>query len=439
MSAARETRGQHGVGEAPKSVTASAVEPGQDGPSSQPAGEENTEEQPEDDAPGPFVEWSRLTGNWFGLRDLAEQQGITFDAYYSVDFFTNARGGLSTNDAPEVFALFDLSLSLDTEALGLWKGGTIYLDMQDFRGRTPSEGLTGDLLLVNGNDAPERLQLSEYWWEQAFFDGRVRTKIGKQDANADFATNEYGAEFLNAAPYYISNMPIPTYPDPAIGAALFVEPADWISFGAGIYDAEGIGDQTGFNTAFHGEDASMTIAELALKPVFKLARQELPGVYRVGGWYHSGLWDVYFNDLQGRLRPRLHRGNAGVYCSFDQRLFKEKSEEPGDVQGLGTFFQFGWAPSLYNEITAVYGAGLQYTGLIPGRDDDVTGLGFYHASLGGPVQSLEGRYAESVIEYYYKIQLTGFMSIKPDVQYVFDPGGDGRDALVVGARLEVSF
>ena len=132
---------------------------------------------------------------------------------------------------------------------------------------------------------------------------------------------------------------------------------------------------------------------------------KLPGVYRVGGWYHSGVFDVYMNDLGGRLPIRSHGGNAGVYLNFDQLLYRECPESEGDEQGLGMFFQFGWAPSKYNEISQYYGFGGQYVGLIPARDEDITGFGMYHVSLSGRVQSLEGRYSETAIELFHKFQI----------------------------------
>ncbi len=100
---------------------------------------------------------------------------------------------------------------------------------------------------------------------------------------------------------------------------------------------------------------------------------------------------------------------------------------------------FGWAPAEYNEIETSYSAGFVYTGLIPNRDSDVIGFGGSHASLSGPVQALDHRYGESALELFYKAQITDFLSFKPDAQYIFSPGGDGRDAFVVGFRLELAF
>jgi porin len=248
-----------------------------------------------------------------------------------------------------------------------------------------------------------------------------------------------GGEYLNSGPNAIANQPIPTYPDPALGVAAFLTPVEWMTLAGGVYDADGLGTHTGFDTAFHGENNSFTIGELILRSKFRSGQRTLPGVYKTGGWYHSGDWDVYFNDLNGRLPARTHRGNAGFYAMGEQAIWRENPTDETDEQGLGVFFEFGWSPSKYNEMPGFYAGGFNYTGLIPGRDADITGLGFAHASLSGEVQSLEHRYSETVIELFHKVQLNEFISIKPDCQYIFDPGGDGRDAVIVGARLEVSF
>ncbi|MCB9855368.1 MAG: carbohydrate porin [Phycisphaerales bacterium] len=277
------------------------------------------------------------------MRPVLEESGITIDAGYTLDAQTNLRGGLNTHDSDTYRGLLDLSVSLDTEALGLWPGGTLFADFQHIRGESITDRHVGDLFVLSSNDGPSRSQLAEFWWEQVFFDGLLRVKLGKQDANADFATNDYGAEFVNSAPYMIAHVPIPTYPDPGMGAAVFLDPIDWMTIAAGVYDTDGSGTRGGLETALHGRDDSMTIAELTLRPQWNIGGVPHPGAYRLGGWYHSGSWDVFFNDLGGRRPPRFHRGNAGVYCSLDQMVFKEIPEDVDDEQGLGMFFQFGWA------------------------------------------------------------------------------------------------
>ncbi len=249
---------------------------------------------------------------------------------------------------------------------------------------------------------------------------------------------EYGLEFINSAFAVIPMVPVPTFPDTALGLVGAVEPTDWLYVMAGIYDQQAFGGTSGFDTAFHDRTDTVTLFEPAFTPEFKVAKRSYPGTYRFGGWYTSGDEDVFSNDLGGRLRPRTHRGNAGFYLTFDQLIFKE-NDDPGDGQGLGVFFQFGWAPSAYNEISQYYGVGIQWTGALAGRDDDIMGFAVGHASLSGRVQSLEGRFSETAIELFYKAQVTPWFSVMPDLQYIINPGGDGRDAFVVGLRTQISF
>ena len=122
--------------------------------------------------------------------------------------------------------------------------------------------------------------------------------------------------------------------------------------------------------------------------------------------------------------------------AFDQTLYKE-NDDPDDTQGLGTYFQFAWAPSDRNEIERYYGAGLVYTGLIPGRDEDVIGLGVASAHLSRRLRPLEGKTQETAIELFYKAPLLPWLTVQPDVQYILNPGGDGKDALAVGVRFEI--
>ena len=385
--------------------------------------------------------WSKLISaidDWGGVRPWLGERGITLDLQYSADFLHNTYGGLDTTDAQVFRGLFNLSLTLDTEAMDLWDGGTFFINFQQIHGRDISEEYVGDIQALNNNDAPDRTQVAEYWYEQSFFDGKLRTKLGKMDANADFAYVDYGLEFINSSAGLVPNIPMPTYPDGALGAAVFIEPTDWFYAGAGVYDGQGVGSRWGFETAFHETDTSFTIFELGVRPVFEIAGRRLPGTYRAGGWYHSGSYEI-IEQPRERQAPGAHLGNAGLYLGFDQLLFPENPDVEDDEQGLGAFFQFGYAPSAYNEITQYYGGGLQYTGLIPARDADVIGLGLFHASLSGRLQSLEQRFSETAVELFYGFPLTPFFSLKPDLQYIVNPAGDGRDALVAGVRMEVLF
>ena len=84
------------------------------------------------------------------------------------------------------------------------------------------------------------------------------------------------------------------------------------------------------------------------------------------------------------------------------------------------------------------GGGLLYTGLIPRRDRDELGFGVINANVTDDLRS-QGLTDETNIEWFYKIQLTPWMSLQPDIQYVINPGGDGRNAVALGVRSVMFF
>ena len=374
--------------------------------------------------------------DWFEFLSWREDYGISLEMEYQVDYFINTYGGLNTSKTHNYAGFFDIFLTLDMEKLGLWKGGTILLNFEEVHGRSISKEHVGDLQGFCGFPLSVRTQLTEYWYKQKLFDDKLWFKLGKMDANVDFAYVKYGFYFANYSAFIPPLIPMPTVPYTALGIALFVEPADWFYVGGGVYDAQGKGGRAGFDTAFHDENHSFSVVELGLRPRWRVWGQELPGVYRLGSWYHSGNWEVLPDTRDEDREPRMHRGNAGVYCVGDQSLFREYPEAEDDRQGLGMFFQMAWAPSSYNKLSQYYGVGFEYVGLIPGRDTDITGLGMFHVSLSGRVQTLENRHSETAIELFHKFKLHPLLRVQPDVQYIVNPGCADRDALTVGLRFE---
>jgi porin len=366
---------------------------------------------------------------------------LTFELAYVADVFVNARGGANTADAVQYRGLVDVAFTLDTEQAGLWPGGTFFANFIDNHGTDITERHVGDLQVINNIDAPNESRAYEFYYTHAWWDGRFRIKVGKMDANNDFAAGLYHDEFIHSSPGFSPTMPLITWPETALGIVLYLEPFDDCYATAGIFDAEGTSSRSGFETAFRAPADTFTIFELGWRPTLTLFGQTgLPGQYAVGGFYHSGRWPLIFDDLDGRLSPRFATGNAGLFVTCDQFVYRETATEDAETeQGLGVFLQFGWSPSDRNEISQHYGAGFQYYGLIPTRDRDVFGLGVQHISLSGAVQSLEDRFSETAIELFYKAQISEWLTAKPDLQYVINPGGAGRDALIAGVRWEFSF
>ena len=347
--------------------------------------------------------------------------GLTVEYIYTGEVFTNMRGGLNTTDATEYRGNIDLVITADLDEMGFAPGGVIFIYGENGHGRGITERHVGDFQTLSNIDEADFVEVAEFWWERGFFDGLVRVRLGKQDCNIDFAVVDLGGDFTNSSFGFQPNIPFQTFPDPSMAAVVFLQMTEWLEFKAGVWDGAGDGRTWGFS----GEGVTLNLYEF--KAEWGLLDGRLPGDFHIGMWYHSGRPEDPGNP------DVTFTGNHGVYMGLDQLVFKESWEE-GDDQGLGVFAQFSWAPEERNEIHHYVGGGLVYKGLIPCRDDDITGVGVAQAifsdRMGVPRD-------ETAIEVFHKIPLSPYFMIQPDLQYIAHPSGVERDAVVFGLRFEV--
>lgn len=400
----------------------------------------------EEREPEPFFDVlhnERLTGDWWGRRTWLEDHGIDFGVSLTTIYQHNVHGGLQTRNGHEITGSTDYELTLDFETMGLWKGGILYALGESSWNDGIGDDRVGSLFGVNGDAlGDESIIASELWYEQTFWDGKGRFRIGKVDLTTDVDANAYAndetSQFLNLALINTGNIPVP---DRGLGALLIVQPLDWLYFGLGAADAQADGRETGFRTTFHDEDYFFGGFELGLLPVWETPWGKLPGGYRFGMWYDPQPKAVFFNDLGGRrLTVPFQRDDLGFYFNMDQMLWKENSADEADAQGLGMFFRYGFAHEDCNPIEHFWSIGAQYQGLIPTRDDDVLGLGFAQGMLSGRLRDLDGGDRESVYELYYNALVLPWLNVTPDFQYIVNPGAaDGRDSFVAGLRMQMSF
>jgi porin len=372
---------------------------------------------------------------------------------YTGEVFTNAHGGINTNGSTEYRGNLDLTMTFDLEKLGFRPGGTFFLYGQNGHGRGLSEGHVGDVQFLSNIDAPDFMQVSEFWWKRNLGEESLRIKLGKQDCNADFAGVDLGADFINSSFGFHPNIPMPTFPAAAMGVVVFADPAKWLALRAGVYDGAARMGTWGISD----DGIAFSIFEAALKPAWGRDGQ-LPGTYRAGLWYHSGGFEELTSEAAGSPVPS-HRmelrfgfrfggfaldefdaapantlaGNHGVYVACDQMLFLEPGEKETN-QGLGMFVQYAWAPPDRNEVENFFGVGLLYRGLISGRDEDLVGIGLADAMFS---DRLVGRSPEQAIEFFYKAQMSKWTTLQPDLQYIANPGGGAKDAFVAGLRFEL--
>lgn len=373
------------------------------------------------------------TGNWMGLRTRLEDHGITITGSYTNDGFMKLHGGINSKIPVKYLGLVNSNLELDTKKLGLWSGGKFNVQFLNKHGQGLSRDYVGDVQIFDNADTQSFAQLNTYWYEQDLFRDRFKIKLGKQDANDEFCSFNTGGNFINSSYGYMPMIPLATYPNAGLGVVATVEPVDWFYVKSGWFDGDPRGGRSGFDTAFSGKDSVFFIEQTGITHKIK----NYPGNYFAGYWLRT----EHTDELSNAAAPKTFGQNTGWYMTAEQMIFKENKSQDDD-QGLTVFGQFAWAPSNRNEIARYYGAGLSYKGLIPKRNNDFTGIGAAIANFSGCLKNIpdDGRGgSEIALEMFHKVQLTPWLAVQPDMQIIFNPDGQYKNAFVIGLRSSISF
>ena len=183
----------------------------------------------------------------------------------------------------------------------------------------------------------------------------------------------------------------------------------------------------------------------------------LAGSYKFGAWYSSGqqpdaAYDNFGNffALSGQP-PATRQGLYGAYVSFQQQITRGSNENPN--KGLRVFFNAAFADNVTASIDRQIAAGFWYTGPLEVRPNDViafavgtthqnqriTEVASLQNALGlGPVSVKDSEY---VFELDYTFESTPGLLIRPNIQYIYSPGGSNvtKDVWVLGLKTIISF
>jgi porin len=373
-----------------------------------------------------------LLGDLGGVRAQLAERGISIDPLLTVDYAKNFRGGNDT--AGDAFLhVFNLYLTVETGPLFGLQGGTFYADLLTQNGQSPSDEV-GDYSLVDELDFGGRTQVNEVWYEQKLLDDKLRIKVGKIDANTEFCFAENSFDFSNGGLNYgFPNTQfnfMPTAPDPMLGGVVSVAPVESVYVNVGVFDGALLEGRDGDDApdSLFGAPADLYLAA-EIGTTFDV--RGTPWRVAVGAAHHTGTF-TQFDDGSDE------DGNTSFYALVDAKLWKENPGDDEDEQGLGAFFVYDTADSELTEVDQHFAGGLAWTGALPGRDDDVVGLGATYSHFAGGAGFEDT--GELAVEAFYKIAITDYLSVKADLQYIKDPGGAGLEDAVVGlVRVQVAF
>jgi porin len=394
-----------------------------------------------------------------GFQDRLAKAGVTPSFVYDSDAAADLAGGEKRGGTYS--STLHVQLLLDGDKLAGVPGLTGFFDGLWIVGGQPSL-FAGDAQGVSNIAAPPALRLYEAWLQYNTPQDRFSFLAGRYDLNTEFYHLRSASLFLNSSfgigpDFGQSGFGGPSiFPNTSLGARFAYKPIPNGVVRFAVLDGAPIDPEGGSRGPFDPHNGVLLVAEAAFvthgpgneKPFssrFRVGRNaSLPDYddkVAVGAWYYT----ASFNDLvTSSGAPARHQGEGGAYVLLDHLLFQSENDPKRRLMG---FVQLGLANQVVNRFGSYLGLGLNLSGLFAARPDDELGFAIAMARNGSHyIESqqqvgLPVNAAETALELSYLSQISSWLAIQPDVQYVIHPNTDPRlrDALVAQLRLEVKF
>ena len=389
--------------------------------------------------------WTRakLTGDWFGLRTKMGNNGVQLDVDNVHTFQSVSGGGLDSTS--RYLGNAEIVLKLDSQKMGLWPGGFLLV-----RGEAPfGTGVnlaTGALLPVNtrpilSSPANDEMVLSHVVFTQ-FLSEKFAVALGKLDTSGgdanEFAHGRGDEKFMNLA-FSLNPVALRTVPYSTLGVALVFLPTKDLIMSFSAIDTEGVTTRTGFDTLFKDGTTLASEARLTVKP-YGLTGHQLISFLWSNKDFTTLSQDprtLIGNVLLGTT-PKKESGSWGFMYNFDQYFYQDKQDP---TQGFGIFGRFGISDGKANPIHQFYSFGFGGRGMIPTREQDRYGVGYYYLKVSGELRDTfpplllkrVGLDHEQGVELFYNIAVTPWLHLTPDMQFV-DAGRNKSPILTAGGK-----
>ena len=307
----------------------------------------------------------------------------------------------------------------------------------------------------------QTVRLTNMFFQQSYFSKLINLKFGRVNPGDDFANfpcdfqnlTFCGSQPGNVAGNYIFNWPISQW-----GGRMKVNLEGFGYWQLGFYDQnqQYLGyDNKLWPVWYQGSTGFLMPFELGWEPKFD--KGTLKGSYKIGGWYSTGQQPSAVYDSFGGLfvlsglPPALRNGLFGGFLSIQQQVTKQKSDNPD--AGLKVFLNATVADIHASLTDRQINVGLWYTGLIDARPYDAIGfaVGTTHQNseitraaalqnaLGVP-SPVPVKDAEYVFEFDYSIAVRPGFTVRPNLQYIYSPGGSiiTKDIWILGLKTLIS-
>ena len=334
-------------------------------------------------------------------------------------------------------------LNADLSKLGFWDGFSVtvhgeYNFGESINGAGGVLSPVNTALLFPGMEDADAFDLSSVYFQQQFGDSisLLFGKINMMDiaSKKQFAGGAGIDSFWNLA---FAAPPTGVVPPYLFGALMSVrtKPA---TFGLWVYDPTSVVNKTGFEDPFAkgvtirgSVDFPVTIGGLS-------GHQGFVALYSTEkGADLDDIGDTFLPPFPPNT-PDIKDGRYYFAYSFDQYLYQpsENSKE-----GVGLFGQFGISDGNPSRLYWSALVGIGGTGLVPGRNHDNWGIGYYYDT---PSQDLKESLPlltirdEQGLEIFYNFAVTPFFIVGVDLQ-VINPSLGEDTAIFPGLRSVIRF
>ncbi|MFT4021366.1 MAG: carbohydrate porin [Acinetobacter sp.] len=380
-----------------------------------------------------------MLGDWSGKRTELKDKGYNFTLGYTGDYAivlgSEKGSGHQSAYADQInFAVdFDLAKILnwsDTEArINITKRGGNALQNE-------SDALNGQMSQVQEiYGRGQTFRLTELYIKKKFFNGKLDLKVGRFGETYDFSSMD--CEFMNVA---ICGSQFGNWANsPALGgsdwlngpvsawalrAKYNISPVLFAQIGVYEHNLDNLKRSQGFNLEMNGDGVVIPV-EVVWSPLVN----NLPGIYRVG--YYT----TTFKEKNADDSSSDHKQGAWFHAKQQVTSFKGD-----DKRGLSLALQVGaYDASNNGPIKDYQTVAATFKGLFDLRKNDEIGVGLTKLTGNTKYNSEYG--SEYDAEIYYAYRYAPWLTIRPNIQYVKNIGGnkDKGDAWVGGVKFDLNF
>lgn len=421
-------------------------------------------------ASDPASQWG--TGDWGGLRTELREQGVDVIVGYVGEAASNVHGGYNHDRTARYTAQWALGTHMDLQKLLGWDDAEFQLLVTERNGNNLSNERISDPRAPQLSSVQEvwgrgqTWRLTQMWYRQKFFDRAWDLKIGRLGVNEDFASFPCDFQSLSFCSAPIGNVAGDIWysgPVSQWGARVRYNLNDRWALQVGVYEQNpsNLSTGNGFKLSGSGTEGALIPVELIWAP--KLGREELPGEYRLGYYHSSAKADDLDEDINGAPRaltglpPKSRNSKHGAWLIGQQQL----TSHAGDAtRGLSVFASLTIHDKATSGIESFQNIGAIYKGPFNARPKDDIGLGIARLKVNDDVTRSQRllndssgiddydnplyvpvQHSEYNIELNYGVHVTDWLTVRPNVQYVRNPGGvyEVDNAWVAGVKIQASF